>query len=353
MICVAWGGIPSYAACALSRFVKDSSEPVRVIATPSDVPRTCYETIGGEKINWIRDNDRKSFEDIIGEVPRVFVVSGWFIPSFNHLVKQMRDKKRPVVALCDNRLKMGIRLFAWLPYFYTLIRPRFNAFMTPGRSGYRLLRLGGVQPERIGMSLYTADPLVFRGDVPLQRRGKRMVFVGRYDSRKNIIPFTRAFLESKLADNGWKLDCYGQGELEGQLRSLASVSGGAVGVHRFKQPNDLAREYASARVAVLPSLEDHWGVVVHEAALCGCALLLSSEVGAAEDLYSRKNGRVFSPVRNDCMIKALKDLDEWSDEEWAAAFEESQRQASMISPENFSKNLSGLITQLEHDLDAK
>ena len=116
---------------------------------------------------------------------------------------------------------------------------------------------------------------------------------------------------------------------------------------------DLAREYASARVAVLPSLEDHWGVVVHEAALCGCALLLSSEVGAAEDLYSRKNGRVFSPVRNDCMIKALKDLDEWSDEEWAAAFEESQRQASMISPENFSKNLSGLITQLEHDLDAK
>ena len=103
MICVAWGGIPSYAACALSRFVKDSSEPVRVIATPSDVPRTCCETIGGEKINWIRDNDRKSFEDIIGEVPRVFVVSGWFIPSFNHLVKQMRDQKRPVVALCDNR----------------------------------------------------------------------------------------------------------------------------------------------------------------------------------------------------------------------------------------------------------
>ena len=46
----------------------------------------------------------------------------------------------------------------------------------------------------------------------------------------------------------------------------------------------------------MPSLEEHWGLVVHEAALSGCALLLSNRVGAKEDfLEEGVNGLSFDP----------------------------------------------------------
>jgi len=50
----------------------------------------------------------------------------------------------------------------------------------------------------------------------------------------------------------------------------------------------------NARFLVLPSRDDHWGLVVHEAALSGCGLIVSSAVGAGMDLVQADNGRIFT-----------------------------------------------------------
>lgn len=344
MICIAWGGMPAYAECAVKRFMLDSAEPVSLIATPSDVPKTCSKDIAGESIHWVEDDEEVSIRSILGEIPRVLLVSGWFIPSFNRIAKEVRSAGGKVVLLMDHRWKMSLRIIAWSAVFAAFRRHMFDYFMVPGESGARLLRYCGVKRDKLATGMYTADPSRFVDGGRLTSRDKRIVFVGRFDDRKNILPFAEEFCKFAKNHKEWQLDCYGCGILKDKLAGLNRSYGiSNIHIHEFTQPSELAKVYAGARIMVLPSLEDHWGVVVHEAALCGCALLLSSEVGAADDLCSEKNGFVFSPYSRGEMRESLERIASWTDAHWDSAHDESLNKASAFSPAVFSRNLSRLI----------
>ena len=332
MICIAWGGMPAYAVGAVRAFLRTCRDEVRLVATPSDVPRTCPDEIDGVSIDWVADHDSRTLSEVLGREPDVLFVSGWFIPSFNRFAAEVRAAGGKVVVGVDNRYVPGLRGFVWSIYFRLKVRPLFDAFLVVGRSGLRLLRRGGV-PERIlGRGFYSADPERFTAGSPLSGRERKVIFVGRYDVRKNILPFARVFSAFRRRHPDWTLECYGQGPLEGELRAL----GGGVTVFSFLQPDELAAKYRTARVMVLPSLEDHWGVVVHEAALSGCALLLSREVGAAEDF---PGAVTFDPQREATMADALERMSGWTDAAWASAERASLGAAGAISPELFAHEL--------------
>lgn len=343
MICIAWGGMPAYAACAIAKFVSVSTETVRLIGTPSDVPRTCSESIGGEVIHWVQDEDSRSIYDVLGEVPRILVVSGWFIPSFNRFVAETKKAGGKVIVLLDHRWKFSVRTLLWVLHVRFSRLHQFDGFMVPGKSGMRLLRYAGVPRHKVAQGLYTADPGVFHDGAALEQREKRIIFVGRLDARKNILPFVEVFLDFAKTHPDWYLDCYGCGNMKDELLRIVGGRSGQVRVHDFMQSAELAEHYRRSRVMVLPSLEDHWGVVVHEAALCGCAVLLSREVGAAEDLCTQVNGRVFTPTSRGEMMSVLQDMAQWDDSTWHAAHEESLRLAQTISPAVFASSLTILI----------
>ncbi len=347
MICIAWGGMPSYAACAIRSFVEESIEEVRIVATPSDVPRTCDDTIAGARIHWVKDDDKRSILEVIGELPHLLVVSGWFIPSFNSFANEVRESGGCVLALVDHRWTPTFRTFLWLLNFRLRRKSRYAGFIVPGAAGHTLLRYAFVPPSRIATGMYTADPRIFASGPALEQRPKRIVYVGRFDTRKNIQPFAEVFCHFAVNHPGWKLDCYGCGALESQLMALAEEYGqDCIGVHGFEQPEILAKVYAKSRALVLPSLEDHWGVVVHEATLCGCAVLLSREVGAAKDLCGARNGILFSPKSRKEMATALNKMASWTDDDWRIAQRDSLRVATHFSPEGFARNLAALIREV-------
>jgi len=60
---------------------------------------------------------------------------------------------------------------------------------------------------------------------------------------------------------------------------------------------DLPALYGLARVLVLPSVAEPWGLVVNEAIACGLPVLVSQGCGAAADLVENgQNGFVFDPL---------------------------------------------------------
>lgn len=341
-ICIAWGGMPAYAACAVRQFVLDSKMPVRIISTASDVPKTCEDELAGVKIDWVKDEDTRSIVDVLGCVPDVLFVSGWFIPSFNRFADEVRAHGGQVIAGVDNRDPGGIKGLLWSVYFRLKIRKRFSGFIVPGRSAERLLLRGGAGRQHVKTGLYTADPKVFTAGRPIVEREKKIIYVGRYDERKNILPFIKVFCGFYRSHPEWKLECYGQGPLFEDMK----IECDGLRLFPFLHPAELAAKYQQARVFVLPSIEDHWGVVVHEAALSGCALLLSNKVGAAEDLLERENGVSFDPLDARGMRRALETVSGWTDEKWRAASNLSIEKAAEISPQNFSQNLQELMSGL-------
>lgn len=287
MVVFAWSGFPQYAARCVGAFVDQSSEGVSVIATRPAVPIHGMEQLCHCSVEWVEPDGITAIQ--INDVSTL-IVSGWGIPIFDRLATSVRAAGGKVIAMVDNNFRPTIREYVRAIRFRLFLRRKFDAFFVPGRSSRRLLRFYGVPEEKIFEGVYSADGNLFHDGAPLAKREKRVVYVGQLVERKNVRRLCKAFnAANKLGE--WTLELYGCGVLEGELRR--DYESETIHIHSFLQPEDLAVKYREARVFCLPSLEEHWGVVVHEAALSGCVLLLSDEIGAGEDFLDDANGLTF------------------------------------------------------------
>ena len=341
MICFAWDGFPQYAARCVGAFAASTDERVVVVATRPSVPIEGMERLCGCGIFWIAVNDTKPLKELLGEIPRIMVVSGWSISAFNAYSNEVRQNGGKVIAMIDHNFRFNLKEIIKSIRFRLLLRNKFDGFFVPGKSGQRLLRFYGVKDDKIVTGMYSADASLFDKGKPLYERDKRIIYVGQFIQRKNVRRMVVAFQKAASScHDGWSLHLYGSGRLKDELERIADKR---VFVHSFVQPEQLAVLYQDARVFCLPSIEEHWGLVVHEAALSGCVLLLSNAVGAAEDLLTDANGFSFDPHSDEDMVKAFRSVMEMSDDALSTAYESSIRIAETVSVEHFVNGIKKFL----------
>lgn len=332
MICFAWSEFPQYAARCIGELVRTVSEEVVVVATRPRVPIAGMEEHAGCRVHWLEKSDARRIEDLVGEMPRVLFTSGWSIPLFNRYRDQVHVAGGKVIAMSDNNYLYSIMEVAKALHFNLKIRFKYDGYFVPGRSGEKLLRFYGVPSSKIKLSMYAADDSLFTATVgDILRRPKKIIFVGQLCERKNPLRMCEVFLAAKGYEMGWTLDLYGNGPLKDKI-----PQGYGIYVHNFLQPEELASKYRDARLFCLPSLEEHWGVVVHEAALSGCVLLLSEDIGARADFLSGRNGVAFNPNSTSSIEAAFSQAMAMTDDELVVAQRESMELAKTISVRQFA-----------------
>ena len=358
MICFIWDGFPQYAARCVGAFVRASGESVVVVATRPKVPIEGMENVCGCPVHWVDLCEKRSLGAILGEVPRVAIVSGWFSSLFNRWRDEVRFHGGKAVAMCDNNwMGWSLREFVKAVRFRLLFRNRYDGFFVPGKSGVKLLQFYGVERGQIENGMYSADASVFHDGKPLPKREKKIIFVGQFIERKNVRRLVEAFYRARCeveSGSGWVLELYGSGSMRDELINLASTLNSQlvtlnsrISVNDFVQPEQLAFLYQSARIFCLPSLWEHWGVVVHEAALSGCVLLLGNRMGAANDLLTEgENGWTFDPYDVGEMAQKMKWAMGADDATLSAMQAESLRMAKTVSLVNF-------VRACEHFADEK
>lgn len=336
MIVFAWDGFPQYAARCIGAFVRQTKEPVVVIGTKPLVPIVGMDELAGCEVVWIDYNDKRSLVELVGETPRLLVVSGWGIDVFCRLRDEARLAGAKTVATCDNNYIFSFVELLKAIRFRILIRNKYDAFFVPGRSGEKLLRFYGVPKRKIFDGLYAADAGLFECGAPLCERRKKMIYVGQLNARKNVIRLAESFSRANV-DGEWSLDMYGCGPLEGELKDLVKRNPGCnISVNPFAQPEELAAKYREARVFCLASTKEHWGLVVHEGALSGCVLLLSDRIGAGEDfLKIGVNGFDFNPLSVDSMTGAIRKAMAMDENELAKAYDFNLEVSKNASLEKF------------------
>ena len=347
MICVAWVGMGSYAQSAVAQLIRDSSEPVKLIAITADVPRICESELEGAKVVWVEQNDTRHIDEVLGEMPRVLIESGWFLPILRTYIRDVRKSGGHVIGMCDNPMMRGWRLFLWCMRFRLLHRRWYEGFVTAGESARRLLIAAGFPEDRISVGSYACDLSVFTNGGPICEREKKIVYVGRFIDIKNIRRFLSAYIRFAATHPEWSFDLYGQGPLQKELDDMIARSGVAsITMHPFATPQELAEVYKRVRVLALPSYSDHWGVVVQEAAASGCAVLVSTEVRAADAFCSERNSFTIDPMSEDQMVKALEGFASWDDARWNDAQAESLVLAQRRTPKIFSDGVRNIIDKL-------
>lgn len=308
-IAVAWNGLPHYAARLLRAGIERVEEPVHVLGSRPSVPIEGMEEVLGQPIHWIDSETSQSWTELDVPVPDLFLHTGWRYPGFNSLGQGVREQGGRVVSMIDNRWKNTMRQWGGAVLFRFRYRRWFDAVWVPGASGHRLCRFLGMSDEDIYEGLYGADPKIFTEGPPLHEREKVLLFVGQLIPRKGIDLLLQAFRRFRSDHPDWRLQIIGEGKVD--------IPSSEPGLTRlgFLQPHDVGRKMRESRFLVLPSREDHWGLVVHEAALSGCGLLVSENVGAAPDLVTSENGVVYQagsvkPLQ-EAMEKAAHAGDDW------------------------------------------
>ena len=339
MICFAWDGFPQYAARCIGAFVRQTNEEVVVIGTTPDVPIKGMEALAQCPVYWIKPNEQVDIKQLLGEIPTQLIVSGWGIQAFNQIADTVRASSGTVIASNDANYIFSFKEILRALRFRFLLKHKYDAFFVPGNAGTKLMRFYGSPKDKIVSGMYAADATLFTDGGDILARPKKMVYVGRLCERKNVRGLCKAFVEAKGPEKGWTLELYGCGE----QKDLLPKDNPAIQIHDFLQPEQLASVYKTARCFVLASFEEHWGLVVHEAALSGCVLLLSDCIGAAADLLTSENGVTFNPKSIPSFVKAMRKVFAMNEETLSRAYVVSLEMAKTKGTDVFVAGVNKLL----------
>ena len=143
----------------------------------------------------------------------------------------------------------------------------------------------------------------------LPERVAVVLFCAKLQPWKRPFDILNAFAQADVA--GSHLVFAGEGPLLPLLESRVRALGVAERVHflGFINQSQLPALYCASDLLVLPSEYDAFGVVVNEAMLCGCPVIVSDRVGAGPDLVSAgQNGHIFPCGDVDQLAALLRDV---------------------------------------------
>jgi glycosyltransferase involved in cell wall biosynthesis len=208
----------------------------------------------------------------------------------------------------SHRLVLPTGLKAWLKrQLITLIYQRFAACLYVGKANYDYFHYHGVSAERLFFSPHAVDnhrflaqaetatqeALIWKRRLGIPQQHRVILFAGKFEPKKRPFDLLHAFLQAQLPQAA--LLFVGAGSLEDGLRTQATGHS-TIYFAPFQNQTEMPRTYAVADVVVLPSYgsEETWGLAINEAMCLSRPVIVSDQVGCAQDLVQPgQNGLVF------------------------------------------------------------
>jgi glycosyltransferase involved in cell wall biosynthesis len=164
---------------------------------------------------------------------------------------------------------------------------------------------------------------------PIDRRARRVLFVGRLVENKGVAHLIRAFAKTREAVPDAELRIIGDGPLRAGLEKLAEALGCPVQFRGSQPPESVKTELDGARVFALPSVtiangnSEGLGMVLLEAEACGVPAVTSSRGGAGTAVIDCKTGFTHAEGDEERLASALIRL--LTDDDLAREFSRAAR----------------------------
>ncbi|WP_047488220.1 glycosyltransferase family 4 protein [Terriglobus sp. TAA 43] len=174
-----------------------------------------------------------------------------------------------------------------------------------------------------------------------------ILYASKLIRRKNADQLLEAFLQLRDSTTPRPyLLIVGDGELREMLeqRAVAACATEDVRFTGFRNQSELPRFFDLSTVFVLPARHEAYGLIVNEAMAAGLAVVVSDDVGCADDLVAHgENGYVY-PVGNvDALRNALEKVLSSGE-----AQRMGQRSREIISGWSYAEDLTALKGALRH-----
>jgi len=208
--------------------------------------------------------------------------------------------------------KIVVKKILW-PRLY----PLADQVVVPSSAAYKLLRSLGISEECITLTPYSVDndwwksraaqvdKVAVRHSWNVDSKSLVILFCAKLQPWKRPLDLLRAFAHAAVPNA--ILVFAGEGPLRSRLETEAVALEVATRVRflGFVNQSQLPSVYAASDLMVLPSEHEAFAVVVNEASCCGCPVIVSDRVGAAEDLVKPVNPSFIYPCGNIDALAAL------------------------------------------------
>lgn len=168
-----------------------------------------------------------------------------------------------------------------------------------------------------------------------------VLFLSYLQRRKGIDILLDAWERVDTGD--WKLVIAGSGSYEDQIQSRAKEDD-TVKFEGYVQGTDKANLYRSARIFVLPTLHDPWGLVINEAVYYDTPVITTQAAGASDFVEDSECGVVIREDDSEVLADALEMM--VNDEEHRAEYR--QRASSSSGLTEISEAVDTILTAVEH-----
>lgn len=245
-----------------------------------------------------------------GKFDAVVLYTGYICATFWIALAAAKWNRIPVLFGTDahelaprdgKNWKLGVKRWLW-PRLFRLA----DVVIAPSSGTVALMRSLGIPEDRVVLTPYSVDnrwwmeqsDKVDRGVVReswnVPDNGIVVLFCAKLQQWKRPQDLLRAFAQA--VDSNAYLVFAGDGPLRPALESEARSLGIADKVRflGFVNQSGLPATYTASDIFVLPSDSEPFGVVVNEAMLCQCPVIVSDRVGAGFDLVREaENGFLF------------------------------------------------------------
>lgn len=165
-------------------------------------------------------------------------------------------------------------------------------FFTTGYQGIKCYRKSGLKASKIHHWGYFTEFKTSDSNLHHQQHSKsKLLYVGRIDHNKNIIPVLKKF--NVYEDFVEQFTIIGIGPLSNELKEIASHNPKIKVLGRVNN-SEVTSIMSNHDYLILPSLYDGWGAVINEALSQGTRVLCSDACGASALLDGNFRGEVFT-----------------------------------------------------------
>lgn len=252
----------------------------------------------------------KSFE-LVNRVKPDLIFAQWLFPSgvVGWFVSLLTRKKLFVTSHgTDIALLRKLSLLRAIAR--RIYRRTTKAFVVSNYLKEIALDLDLTEPAKIEVCPMPARTELFGKQKVSERMPPLILSVARFTRQKQLDVLFRAL--KMLDDNNIDFMCevYGEGECRGELTSLIAQLQLHVKV-ALKAPvsqAELAVIYPSARITVLPSINEGFGMTLVEAQLSGSAVIGANSGGITDIIRDQSTGLLFEPGNVTQLATQLKAL---------------------------------------------
>lgn len=275
--------------------------------------------------------------------PDIVVVSGWMDKDYLKICKLLKKISNTIiVAASDTQWSNSFKhnLATCIAPFYH--RKMIDFLWVSGAWQYEYARRLGFSNQKIIFNCYSANIDIFNKNMININQNRTLLFLGRFEKVKGIDLLLKSFIQFKEETNSTlKLKFIGGGV---ELDLVNTFKSDDIIVKDFIQPNQLVYELNDVTGFILPSINEPWGLVIHEMASAGLPLLLTDICGANTMFaINNYNALLFKPNSKEALLNVLKKYDNLSNEQILEMGQNSKFLSNRITPEISAASLMSII----------